>query len=85
MNEIILPYNFTQEEFDSALAELKNKVTNKGADIQIIVKDPQWGTITVVDGYIDADVVDGDNGKEFVTCPHFWYNKQLLDSKGVKY
>lgn len=87
MYNIILPSNFTQEQFDQAVTELKDIVINQHDNCQILLEtDSTDKEIVIVDGYMDIDVDFDENGNPFSgSFPHFWYNKQLLNSKNIQY
>lgn len=73
---IQLPNNFSQTVFDKWLKELQDKVLD-GAECKLITLS---GTL-IVDGYWD---IEADSSGAY-DCPHFWYNKQELDKRNIKY
>ena len=75
---IKLKSNFTQNEFDDAVKDLQEIVATNGGEIKVYIEEPLGKAVTIVDGYWDFD----DEGK---SSPCFWYNKQELDKRNIKY
>lgn len=80
---ILLPYNFTQAQFDKAVEQLQDIVIRRIERASIAVIGPRdYNTpITLVSGYMDIEV-DASGAYD---CPHFWYNKKELDKRGIIY
>lgn len=47
--------------------------------------DLQCDGTTIAERYIDIDVADNDSGKRVIYQTNTWYNKRVLDEKGIKY